>query len=391
MKPPVDAPASRQRRPATTRPPARTPPARPASLWPPRETYSSPAGNRRVGRHHQRHIGGHARSPPWWPVAPDDATRGRRRSAPRRGRASAPGHGGRARRRAGGVAAPPVRPGRPDDCSARRTGVERGPQRVVRPLERREVLLQRRVVEPVDVGEHLVDGRHPGRRRLVRCRPPALSTPPCPARRTPVGGTCSVMPEGYPDAVGRPGSVDPDPCRPGSPRRRGGPSPAAATAVHQASASCVCFASPSTTSRPPSTRGTPRPARPPVPSLDASRPGRRSAVRSCPIHVGRSSDPAATTSSTELTPVITSKESVPASMRTGDVGVQTIADHQRSSSADPPTGLVEQRALRLARHDGSDPREVADQTDEHAVAGRQPVVGGQRQVGVRRPPRAARS
>ena len=63
MKPPVDAPASRQRRPATVSPSRANASSAPASLCPPRETYSSPVGSRDphgVGRvDHRGGLAGH--------------------------------------------------------------------------------------------------------------------------------------------------------------------------------------------------------------------------------------------------------------------------------------------------------------------------------------------
>ena len=284
MKPPVEAPASRQRRPATTRPAGSNAASAPASLWPPRETYSSPPG-----------IAGSAATTSATSVVTAGRGLGGRRSRHRHAAVGDQLRGMVARARqpsADELGVEPEatrrhrsRPARPVSASTGRRG---GPQRVVGPLERREVLLERRVVEPVDVGEHVVHGRHPGRGRLHRRRPPALSTSSVVRLvELRVGGTCSVMAAGYPDAVGRPGAVRPDtsagvrrsPSRWSQPGRRHRGPPGVG----------VLRLLPVALDDQPSTvdAGRPRPARHRLPSLDAAQPGRPSAVRSCPTQVGR--------------------------------------------------------------------------------------------------------
>ena len=253
MKPPVDAPASRHRRPATHSPCGSNAASAPASLWPPRETYSSPPG-----------IAGSAATTRATSVLTAvaalvarrarHASPARRRSAPRRGRATAPGLGGPARRRAADVAAPPIRPGRP---AVGRPG-RRAPTAATRaPARRPEVLLQRQ------------------RRRARRASPSTRSTAGTPGRhradrldgssvvrgpgRTRSAAPARSWPAGYPDGARSPGGDRPSPRRPRVPSRSRWPQAAAATAVHQASAPArarrrparaVDVASPTTVGRP---------------------------------------------------------------------------------------------------------------------------------------------
>ena len=214
---------------------------------------------------------------------PDDRHPARRRSAPRHGRASAPALGVRARRRAGGVAAPPATPARP----ARRRWASRAARSdSCAPLERREVLLQRHVVEPVDVGQHLVHRRHPG--RVGRARP-AVGRRRSSGSSAPRGRSAAPAPS-WPQATPprvSPGRTGPT-RRPARRSRRGAPSrrrdrrpPAVRRLVPD----------PSTRSRAVVHPRPPPPARHRPSSSGAAQPGRPSAVRSRPTQVGRSSGP----------------------------------------------------------------------------------------------------
>ena len=65
-----------------------------------------------------------------------------------------------------------------------------------------------------------------------------------------------------------------------------------------------------------------------------------------------------------------------------DVGVEPVPHHQRTLTTHPPDRLLEQRALRLPRHDRVDAGEPAQRLDQHPVAGGGAVGGRDRHVGV---------
>ena len=350
VNPPVEAPASRQRRPDDAQA------LRPRSRQRAGQLVAAArdvVGTVRVVAHHDVRVGGHA---------------GGRLG----GRAAVDGHpaggdqlGGvltRARQPAPHqLGVEPEPPWRHGSALARLAGgspvgrlaaaVERAPQRVVRALEHRDVLVHRQVLERLERRQDRVDRGVTGR----SASPASGSRTGRRAGRSSSSGVSRGSPRParpwrsrYPAA--RVGTRSPR-CRPGRPARRGASQARPATTRHQSPGLAVAVdlqrVRPSTWAvQPPSRRtravhrrgpGGPRPGP----------PGRRrgtSAARGV----------AAASSSSPVTPVSTSRLSQPVLCGALDVGVQPVADHERAVAADPPQRLLEQRRLRLARDHGLD-------------------------------------
>ena len=362
MNPPVEAPASRQRRRAHDEPGRLEDVERPGQLVAPARDVVGAVG---VVGHHDRDVGGHPGRRLGRDRAPTPSPVPRPPARPR-ARASAPARDGPARRP--GAAAVAARSGR----AAGRRGRARSSACAL--LEDRHLLGQRRsptaatasstastrstpvrvgslhgdvVVEPV--GASVMAPRLPVSRRRAARRPPCRRPRP-------------VLVE-----------VRPSPPRP----RRATSRPAAPSPVDDE-------------------RRRRRPAPPPAqrPARRPSRSRRRLRLAAAPAGRARRTSAAppgvaATSSASPVTPVSTSSESIPTLRAALDVGVEPVAHHQRALAADPAHRLVEQRARRLAGHDRLDLGEAAQRVDQHAVAGRHAVRRRDRPVGVaRHPPQA---
>ena len=214
MNPPVEAPASRQRRPDTSSPSGANAASAPASLWPPRETYSGRPGA--PGRHHDQRASVVTAVAALVAVAP--ATRhptvgdqlGGMVAGPREPPAYQLGVEPETTRGTDYAGSPDRRRGR-DAAPGERARTRRGARRAARRRARRRARGPRPPPASRSRRAPATKGRAP---RLV-VRDDVVGAG---------GGACSVMAAGYPAAAPGPEGTGP-PRRPGRRRRRGAPRP----------------------------------------------------------------------------------------------------------------------------------------------------------------------
>ena len=368
MKPPVEAPASRQRRPATTQARRLEGVQRPGQLV---AAAGDVVGTVGVGARPRSRRRWSPRWPAWSrprptpctrPAATSSAACSRDRARPRRTSSAS-----RRSRRGGTAVSRRVVERRPQlGCACSRA--RRSP--VVGRLERRDVLRQRPLARAASTSARRPrrpSGRAGPRRRARRLR---RSGSIAHAGYRPVGRRRRPRPSA---SATLPGVVEVRPRRARRPRatsRRRSPSPVDLEA------------------RRPRDRASSRPAaQPPVAAASGAAAARASA-RQVGADVGRPHlGPAPRPARPARSP-----RSAPAGCRSPALRPPAMSVSSRSptisgrSPADPSHRLVEQRARRLARHDRLDAGEAAQRVDQHPVARRHPVGGGDGHVGVARHP-----